>query len=55
MYDLQYDTKCAYKPPERPSGISWVLPAPKVSVSARWCSSAKSMYAKGMFTLRYAH
>ena len=53
MYDLQYDTESVYKPPERPSGISWVLPAPKVS--AGWRPSAKSMYAKGMFTLRYAH
>ena len=55
MYDLrlQYDTKCVYKPPEWPSGISWMLPAP--SVSARWCSNAKSMYAKGAFALRYAH
>ena len=42
-----------YKPPGRPSGISSVPPAPKVS--AGWRPSAKSMYAQGMFTLRYAH
>ena len=53
MHDPQYDIECAYKPPERPSGISWVPSAPKVS--AGWCSSAKSMYSQGMFTLRYVH
>ena len=38
---------------ERLSGNFDVPPAS--IVSARWCSNAKSMYAKGAFTLRYAH
>ena len=48
-----YDGAGAWAATARTSGNFEVPPAS--NVPARWCSSAKSMYAQGTFTLRYAH